>query len=66
MTIDEAVKVLNDHRHHGHAAWYTNDPNFVMGPGQYEFFELFEAVAIAEKYARIGDEEAEARVSHER
>jgi hypothetical protein len=56
LTLEQAVIVLNDRRHHGHSCWYisggTPKECFVLGRDQYEFFEPFEAMAIAEKYAR--------------
>jgi hypothetical protein len=55
MTLEEAVVILNERRHHGHSNWYISvgyqNDNLVFGKDEYEFFEPFEAVAIAEKYA---------------
>ena len=51
MTIEEAVKILNDRKHHAHSGWYALR-ELVRGEDQYEGFEHFEAIAIAEKYAR--------------
>jgi hypothetical protein len=55
MTLEEAVEILNDRRHHGHSGWYIcpgarEDHSLVLGKDQYEGFNPFEAVAIAEKY----------------
>lgn len=52
MTLAEAVAILNERRHGGHSNWYVADPSFVRGEDQYECFSGFEAIAIAEKYAR--------------
>jgi hypothetical protein len=56
-TLEDAVKILNERRHHGHSNWYVcgqGDDALVRGEDQYEVFEPFEAIAIAEKYkARI-------------
>lgn len=49
MTIEDAVRILNEKRHHGHSKWYVSG-EFVCGDDQYEFFTHFEAIAIAEKY----------------
>ena len=58
MTIDEAVAILNERRHHGHQGWYVSGPpgehQLVFGEDRYEWFEPFEVVAIAEKYVRDG------------
>lgn len=57
VTLDEAVKILNDRLHHGHSRWYTcgitADDLLVRGEDQYDFFTPFEAIAIAEKYASL-------------
>ena len=63
MTLEEATAVLNDRCHHGHSGWYLSggfnqvdgkqrDDRVVYGIDQYEIFEPFEAIAIAEKYVR--------------
>jgi hypothetical protein len=52
MTLAEAVEVLNRFQHRGHAKWHASPNRFVRGDDYYEAFELFEAVAIAEKYLR--------------
>lgn len=51
MTAEQAVEILNRHEHHGHAKWYARG-EFVSGPDQYENFNHFEAIAIAEKLDR--------------
>jgi hypothetical protein len=54
MTLEEATNILNTHRHRGHAEWYVSPDSagncIVLGKYQYEVFEPFEAIAIAEKY----------------
>ncbi|APW62031.1 hypothetical protein BSF38_03563 [Paludisphaera borealis] len=56
MTLGMAVQVLNQRRHHGHSDWYVSGDGdddakaLVLGRDRYEFFEPFEALAIAEKY----------------
>jgi hypothetical protein len=57
MTIERAVEILNERKHHEHSEWYARGPegqpgDIVSGPDQYENFEAFEAIAIAEKYER--------------
>jgi hypothetical protein len=53
VTLEEAVAILNERKHHGHSGWYIsgglNDQRVIFGIGQYEFFEPFE---VAEKYVR--------------
>jgi hypothetical protein len=56
MTLNEAVSILNEHRHRGHANWYvahSSEDIAVRGEDQYEVFSEFEAIAIAEKYVAI-------------
>jgi hypothetical protein len=54
MTLEAAVRILNREKHHGHSNWYISgelpSDSIVLGKDQYEFFEPFEAIAIAEKY----------------
>ena len=54
VLLQDAVKILNERRHHGHSGWClfgeSDDNWLVRGKDQYEFFEPFEAIAIAEKY----------------
>ncbi len=56
MTIEEAVKVLNERRHNGDAKWseapQKGDPIVQSGDMPELFFTEFEAIAIAEKYER--------------
>lgn len=57
MTIDEAVKVLNEHRHRGCAKWDIDD-GFVAvmhGEGNPDFttrLTEYEAVAVAMRYVQ--------------
>ena len=54
VTLEQAVAILKDRRHHGHSKWYISGnsraDSVVYGKDQYECFEPFEAIAIAEKY----------------
>jgi hypothetical protein len=54
MTLKQAVAILNAQRHHAHSDWYISEDDtencIVFGKDQYDFFEPFEAIAIAEKY----------------
>jgi len=61
VTVDEAVKVLNNHKHDDNSKWYLDGKpgapvHYVRGEGQYEAFSEFEAIAIAEKYQRLDAE----------
>jgi hypothetical protein len=62
MTIDDAIKILNEHRHRyadgSESGWYRRDP-FIEGPDRYDALSFFEAIAIAEKYQREADEDTE-------
>lgn len=53
MTLDEAVKILNERKHRMYDDWHVNEnhPDEVDCSGYYDSLEEFEAVAIAEKYA---------------
>jgi hypothetical protein len=55
MELGEAVRILNDRRHRGCDGWYVDGDGsgeqHVRGEDEYDCFEPFEAVAIAEKYA---------------
>jgi hypothetical protein len=54
VTLEEAVAILNARKHRGHSSWYVSgsvsSDAMVFGKDQYETFEPFEAIAIAEKY----------------
>ncbi len=66
MTVDGAVKVLNEHKHNNHSKWYVwGEPErFARGIHQREILTRFEAVAIAEKYLR--DDELERAKEYDR
>ncbi len=55
MTIDEAVKVLNERKHDGVSSWklHGEPPHqWVGSPNRYPTYSPITAIAIAEKYQR--------------
>ncbi len=56
LSLEEAVRVLNEFRHRAEQSWQLNDdehPSYVMSDVQYESLTIFEALAIAETYDRL-------------
>lgn len=57
ITLADAVKVLNRHRHRGFEQWVVSATGDAAEPAdsvdRYSTLEAFEAVAVAEKYLQI-------------
>jgi hypothetical protein len=55
VDVQRAITVLNEHRHRGCDQWELErvqggEPLFVVGRGRYDDLEIFEALAIADRY----------------